>query len=194
MEAVYKGERGRVFTFEVLAGRVLEEPHPLVDTAKLPLSRSIGMMIRLHTRQHLLQPLDLPTPLPEPIHDDLLIPDNAITLAIPRRGGLDAGPETDHGRPPRRSRGPLLLQRHRRLGELDELRALLGRQHVVERQGNVPRVLRQRRVGKVDGVRSDGLGGGSGEEGGRDGDGVVRVCYVARGFVGAGRGGCEAEF
>lgn len=153
-------------------------------------------MIRLHTCQHLLQPLHLPTPLPQSIHDDLLIPNNAITLAIPRRGGLDARPETNHGRPPRRRRrGPLgVVERHRRLGELDELRALLGRQHVVEREGNVPRVLRQRRVGKVDGVRDDGLGGGSGQEGWRDGDGVVRVCYVAGGFVGAGRGGCEAEF
>lgn len=183
-----------------MARRVLEKTHPLVDATELPLAAA-HWWLRRYLSQQLAEAICLSTTLPETVDDGLLVPDDAITLAVARGGSLPSRPQADEGRPPCRV---ALLPRHRVLGQGDQLLAFLRRDDIFEDEGGAALVLGERGRGPVDVSAGDGRCGGRGQEGVRDGDVVVGVLDLDGGLaLGFGRdfdgeggflGGGEAEF
>src|SRR3569833_375354 len=189
-----KGRGGTVsLTPEELARTISQEPHPLVQPPELPfllfsvVAQDLGVVLD-HAAERLGYPGRLQAPRPQPIHDRLLVPDDAVAVAVVFVERLVAVADVHQRRPPRPCAGrprraaaaaAQLLGRgwDAGLGELQEFVVLGWREHIVQHDGVAAAVVRQRRRLPVD--RRDGhwfgVGRLRGEEVGGDGHGVGLV-------------------
>lgn len=175
---------------------ILQEPHPVVQPPKLPpllLNSPLGapspegpkFLVAIYHAQLLPQHLGrltLHTTPPDPVDDLLLVPDEAVRVAVPAVEHLESPPGVDHCWPP----GVVVARRvhlghvDARLGEVNEGLALAWREHVLQHDGEQAFVLWERARGPVDGRYGHGLGvrgrARKGEEVLRDGD--VARCIV----------------
>lgn len=142
-------------TSEKLALAILQKPHPLIQPIKHPIRLEPPIRPRdpLKRRQLLPQPLRQRAPRPQPVDDLLLVPDDAVAVAVLGLQDLPALGHADQRGLPRLVRGD-----GAGLGEREQLRALGARQHVVEHDGVAALVLGELRLGPVDAGERHGRG------------------------------------
>lgn len=157
-----------------LSRAILQEPHPLVQPPKLPpllLHGPLGtpspkgpkFLVTVYDIQLLLQHLGCPAleaPPPDPVDDLLLVPDDAVRVAVSAVEDLETGPGVDHCGHPGVVVARRVHLRHvdARLGEVDEGLALARREDVLQHDGEQAIVFRERARGPVDRRYGHGLG------------------------------------
>jgi hypothetical protein len=151
---------------EVLAGPVLEEAHAAVHRVHLPLHAGLAVHLAPAQQLRLVEAAQASVHIgraalysgPHPVDHLLLVPNDAVAVAVVGHKHFEAAADVDQRGLPRVAAGTLVLVEHAVLGELDQARALGRAEHVVQHHGIPAVVLGQGRLLKVDLLAGDGLG------------------------------------